>query len=139
MVRAQQELLNLPEVANSLEEDLLIIATWISKSFCNERKIFQIYLSQRLIQNKCITSSLIREEFLKTRNNIIMTRFKKHQSAGHLAKNINLENLLELIHSYTNYISVMLPAYKSEAVLDEVEEKVKQFVHIITNGLSKGN
>lgn len=136
MIRAQQELLHLPEKPNSLEEDLTIIATWLAKSFCKERKIFQIFLSLRLSGDTYITKSLIREEFIKTRNQIIMTRLKKHQTAGHITANINIQHLFELMHSYVNYIGVMLPAYHSDEVLKDVDAKIKQFIHTLIHGLS---
>lgn len=132
--RAQKELLNLPEISNSLEEDLLIIANWMAKSFSSERRMFIIYLSQRLSCKTCITQSIVREEFIKTRLNVIVSRLKKHQEAGHMAKNINLHYLFEHMHSYIHYLIVILPVY-SQGEMELEEVKIKQFVHILSQGL----
>jgi AcrR family transcriptional regulator len=135
LLNAQEELLSLPEHINSLEEDLHIICTWIAKSFLQERQIFQIYMSLRLSGDTYVTKSLIREEFVRIRNETIINRFKKHQDLGHLKKGLDLEFLFEEIHSYIHYICVILPVYRSEDVIKQTDAKIKQFLSLLFYGL----
>lgn len=134
VIKAEQELIELPERPDSLEEDLNILMEWFARIYWNERKIFQIYFAQRLRGENSLAVSEIRENFLKKRQEIIFNRLKKHQDNGALQKNIDFENIFMTLNSYSMYICVILPAISMEKSVD-INSSIKKFIHNLVNGL----
>ena len=134
VIKAEQELIELPERPDSLEEDLNILIEWFVRIYWNERKIFQIYFAQRLRGENGLAVSEIRENFLKKRRETIFNRLKKHQESGTLRKDIDFENIFMTLNSYSMYICVILPAVSPERNID-VSLNTKNFIYNLVNGL----
>jgi AcrR family transcriptional regulator len=134
VIKAEQELIELPERPDSLEEDLNILIEWFVRIYWNERKIFQIYFAQRLRGERGLAVSEIREKFLKKRRETIFNRLKKHQENGAIRKDIDFENIFMTLNSYSMYICVILPALSPEKSVD-VNLNTKNFIYNLVNGL----
>ena len=93
ILKAEQELIHLPERYDSLEDDLNILMDWFIRIYWNQRKIFKIYFAQRFRGENSLEASKTRENHLKKRRELIFNRLQIHQKLGNLKKDADLETI----------------------------------------------